>query len=96
MVSVLDKIEFGMDQLFENLDQKDQLDQHEQPLIQEEKTELEAPLSHTMSVYNIELGDLRSDVEQKVGEAQRSSYNEYGVNWYAYHENYHTLFYGCL
>ena len=45
-----------------------------------------------MSVYNIELGDLRSDVEQKVGEPQRSSYNEYGVNWYAYHENYRNFF----
>ena len=92
MGSLLNTIEVGMDQLFGKLEQKDQPDQHEQPLIQEEKTELEAPLSHTMSVYNIELGDLRSDVEQKVGEAKRSSYNEYGVNWYAYHENYHDFF----
>jgi uncharacterized protein YkwD len=86
IVSALDTIKVDIDQLFEELKQKEQPDQLP---IQEEKTELEAPLSHTMSVYNIELGDLRSDVEQKVGKPQRSSYNEYGVNWYTYHENYH-------
>ena len=86
IVSAFDTIEVGINQLFGEPAQKDQPDQLP---AQEEKTELETPLSHTMSVYNIELGDLRSDVEQKVGKAQRSSYNEYGVNWYAYHENYH-------
>ena len=95
VVSTLDTLEVGIDQLFEELGQTKnsiQKDQPEQRPIKEEKPELEAPLSHTMSVYNIELGDLRSDVEQKVGEPQRSSYNEYGVNWYAYHENYRNFF----
>ena len=95
VTSALDTVEGGIDQLFDELDKtKDSIQKDPtQPLPkQEDIPELEAPLSHTLSVYNIELGDLRSDVEQKVGEPQRSSYNEYGVNWYAYHENYRNFF----
>ena len=94
-LSTLDSLKAGLDQLFEDLDQTKNSIQKEpsQPLpTQEDIPKLETPLSHTLSVYNIELGDLRADVEQKVGEPQRSSYNEYGVNWYAYHENYHNFF----
>ena len=95
VTSALDTVEGGIYQLFDELDKTKNSIQKDpsQPLPkQEDIPELEAPLSHTLSVYNIELGDLRSDVEQKVGEPQRSSYNEYGVNWYAYHENYRNFF----
>ena len=95
VTSALDTVEGGIDQLFDELDKTKNSIQKDpsQPLPkQEDIPELEAPLSHTLSVYNVELGDLRSDVEQKVGEPQRSSYNEYGVNWYAYHENYRNFF----
>ena len=95
VISALDTVEGGIYQLFDELDKTKNSIQKDpsQPLPkQEDIPELEAPLSHTLSVYNVELGDLRSDVEQKVGEPQRSSYNEYGVNWYAYHENYRNFF----
>jgi uncharacterized protein YkwD len=95
VTSALDTVEGGIDQLFDELDKtKDSIQKDPTQLSpkQEDIPELEAPLSHTLSVYNVELGDLRSDVEQKLGESQRSSYNEYGVNWYAYHENYRNFF----
>ena len=31
-------------------------------------------------------------MEQQVGQAKRSSLNEYGVDWVAYHENYQNFF----
>jgi len=91
VVYALDKLEIGIDNLLGELDQIKE-DQPKQEPNQVAKPDLENPLSHALSVYNIELGDLKADVEKQVGEAQRSSYNEYGVNWYTYHENYHNFF----
>lgn len=56
------------------------------------KPKLEVPSEHSFSIYNVEIGDERSDVEQQVGKGKRSSLNEYGVDWVAYHENYHNFF----
>ena len=65
----------------------------EQPnQIVEEKPQLEAPKEQSFSIHNIELGDDRLEVEQQVGQAKRSSLNEYGVDWVAYHENYQNFF----
>ena len=46
IVSAFDTIEVGINQLFEEVDQKEQPDQPNQLPIQEEQTKLEAPLSH--------------------------------------------------
>ncbi|WP_249872115.1 CAP-associated domain-containing protein [Oceanobacillus saliphilus] len=54
--------------------------------------QLEEPSKQSFSVHNVEIGDERSDVEQKAGEPIRSSLNEYGVEWVSYHENYHNFF----
>lgn len=56
------------------------------------KPKLHIPLHHDFSVFNIELGDSKEKIERQIGPAKRSSYNEYGVKWYAYHENYHNFF----
>nr|WP_226037488.1 CAP domain-containing protein [Aquibacillus saliphilus] len=56
-----------------------------------EKPQLDGPTEQPFSIHNIELNDNRSDVEQQVGQAKRSSLNEYGVDWAAYHENYHNF-----
>lgn len=53
-----------------------------------EKPELSAPSEHLFSIHNIELGDLRSDVEAEIGEPKRVTRNEYGVDWVTYHQNY--------
>ncbi|PLT29425.1 CAP domain-containing protein [Peribacillus deserti] len=53
-----------------------------------EKPALSAPSAQIFSIYNIELGDKKAEVEKELGQAKRSTYNEYGVKWYAYHKNY--------
>ncbi|RLL44859.1 serine protease [Oceanobacillus piezotolerans] len=57
-----------------------------------EKPELQQPTEQEFSINNIEIGDIRSEVEAKVGEPKRASENEYGVDWVAYHENYQNFF----
>ena len=57
-----------------------------------EKPALTVPSDQTFSIYNIELGDSKESVEEEVGDAKRKSSNEYGVSWYAYHENYRNFF----
>ncbi|WP_163972083.1 CAP domain-containing protein [Oceanobacillus halotolerans] len=57
-----------------------------------EKPELDTPSEQTFSIHNVEIGDSRSQVEEQVGPPQRSSLNEYGVDWVTYHENYQNFF----
>ncbi|RFB17080.1 serine protease [Bacillus sp. HNG] len=56
-----------------------------------EKPELHVPSEQAFSINNIELGESKQSVEKKLGPAQRTSLNEYGTNWYTYHENYHNF-----
>lgn len=56
-----------------------------------EKPDLTAPSSQTFSIYNIEIGDKQSDVENQLGDPKRRSLNEYGVEWHTYHENYQNF-----
>ncbi|MFS0822838.1 CAP domain-containing protein [Bacillus sp. 1P02SD] len=56
-----------------------------------EKPELHVPSEQAFSIHNIELGESKQSVEKKLGSAQRRSLNEYGTNWYTYHENYHNF-----
>lgn len=53
---------------------------------------LKTPEEQTFSVHNIEIGDTKAEVEKQAGKAKRASYNEYGVKWYTYHENYQNFF----
>ncbi|KKI88939.1 serine protease [Bacillus sp. SA1-12] len=52
---------------------------------------LTAPIDHTFSIHNIELGQARTVVEQKIGKPKRISINEYGVSWETYHETYQNF-----
>jgi uncharacterized protein YkwD len=56
-----------------------------------EKPALTVPSDQTFSIYNIEMGNSKENLEQELGEAKRQSTNEYGVSWYAYHENYRNF-----
>jgi uncharacterized protein YkwD len=53
-----------------------------------EKPELNPPTEQTFSIYNIEIGDVKAEVEANLGPPKRISYNEYGLNWSTYHQNY--------
>lgn len=59
---------------------------------QKEKVELTPPSEQTFSIHNIELGNAKADIEHNLGLAKRISQNEYGLDWHAYHENYHNFF----
>jgi len=56
-----------------------------------EKPNLVTPSEHVFSINNIVLGEKKEAVEQKLGVAQRSTLNEYGTEWNAYHENYQNF-----
>lgn len=60
-------------------------------LKQIEKPQLDAPADYLFSIYNIEIGDTAADVKAILGEPKRISMNEYGVNWYTYHEDYQNF-----
>lgn len=57
-----------------------------------EKLELEPPSEQMISIHNFELGDTKEEIEQHVGAPKRISLNEYGTNWYSYHNDYHNFF----
>lgn len=58
-----------------------------------EKPELDEPVHHTFSIYGIEIGTPKEQVEAIAGKPQRTTLNEYGKYWHAYHKNYeHFLF----
>lgn len=56
-----------------------------------ETPRLSAPKDQMFSIHNIELGESRADVEQEIGKPKRTSKNEYGISWTAYHENYQNF-----
>lgn len=56
------------------------------------KPELTIPATQSFSVHNIALGDSKEKVEKLAGAPKRNTYNEYGTEWYAYHDNYHNFF----
>lgn len=56
-----------------------------------DKPEITPPTDQTFSVYNIKIGDNKQDVEAVLGEPKRTSSNEFGLNWYTYHQNYQNF-----
>lgn len=58
---------------------------------QVETPELTTPEEQSFSVGNVEIGDTKEQVEEMYGEAERQSENEYGVEWFTYHENYQNF-----
>jgi len=58
---------------------------------QVEPLELGTPEEQQFSVGNVEIGDTKESVDELYAEPERVSENEYGVNWSAYHENYHNF-----
>jgi uncharacterized protein YkwD/outer membrane protein assembly factor BamE (lipoprotein component of BamABCDE complex) len=78
-----DNLQPLLDQLGSSVDHAP-LPKHEEPL---EKVELETP-KQLFSIFNIELGQTKEDIELHLGKPQRVTLNEYETNWYTYHTNY--------
>lgn len=94
VAATIETIQESMDSFLQEINDVMKGTQKEQqrPLNEVEKTKLEQPLTHTFSVHNIEIGNSKEEVEQLAGIAQRSTPNEYGVDWYTYHDNYQNFF----
>lgn len=90
VLSTLESIQDGVDIVWDDLNKALHQTQNKQQ--QSEKIALDQPQAHIFSVHNFEIGDSKEDVEIKVGNAQRSTLNEYGVKWYTYHDNYQNFF----
>ncbi|MGE7605012.1 CAP domain-containing protein [Peribacillus frigoritolerans] len=94
VTTALEKLSTGVSSLIGSLTEK--LDSASEKESQEtekvKKPALEAPADASFSVRNIEMGDTKDDVEKMAGEAKRNTLNEYGVDWFAYHENYQNFF----
>lgn len=67
------------------------LDKEDSTPKQVDKPQLDEPVGHIFSVYNIEIGDEKKDVDAMLGEPKRISWNEYGTDWYTYHEDYQNF-----
>jgi uncharacterized protein YkwD len=52
---------------------------------------LESPTNQVFSIYNIELGESKTDIENMLGAPKRSEMNEYGTEWHTYHEDYQNF-----
>ena len=90
----IDKVGTGIDSLAGQVSDTLGLatDSSKQDTKKAEKPKLESPADSVFSVYNIELGDTKASVEKKAGKPKRHTFNEYGVEWYAYHESYQNFF----
>lgn len=94
ITTALEKLSTGVGSLIgsltETLDTVSEKESQETEKVK--KPALEAPADASFSVRNIEIGDTKDDVEKMAGEAKRNTRNEYGVDWFAYHENYQNFF----
>lgn len=64
----------------------------QQPQQQKEKVELTTPAEQVFAIHNVEIGNPKADIEHDLGSANRASLNEYGTDWYSYHQDYHDFF----
>lgn len=89
--AVLDTLNQEIQLLAEKInDSESESEEKNQPVT--EKLELEVPTEQSFSIHNVEMGDKRSDVENQVGDPERATLNEYGVDWVAYHDHYQNFF----
>jgi uncharacterized protein YkwD len=89
--SFYEKVQQLMKQLGVQIEELPLPKQNTQPT-EKEKVKLTPPTEQVFSINNIELGNAKEDIDHNLGKANRSSLNEYGTNWHAYHKDYHNFF----
>ncbi|MGN7386376.1 CAP domain-containing protein [Sporosarcina sp. SAFN-015] len=55
------------------------------------KPKLDKPDHSVMSIHNIELGATENQVKAELGEPKSHSLNEYGTEWFTYHDDYQNF-----
>ncbi|WP_018933809.1 CAP-associated domain-containing protein [Gracilibacillus lacisalsi] len=86
--STLKNLRFELESLFNSV-----TDDHSEdvPSPNIESPDLTKPTEQTFSIHNIEINDKKSDVESILNDSKRSTLNEYGTNWYTYHEHFQNF-----
>lgn len=87
--AALDEVTNGFNQLKGQLDSAKNEQLNSVPPV--EKPELQTPAQQSFSIHNIEIGAPKSEVENHLGPAKRSSLNEYGTLWHSYHTDYQNF-----
>ncbi|MEH7419329.1 CAP-associated domain-containing protein [Neobacillus drentensis] len=90
--SVYSEIQTALEQLGVLSDDSAQQNHQSTESTKESKVELNTPAQQDFSIFNIELGDNKDDVIENLGAPNRSTLNEYGTTWNAYHDDYHQFF----
>ncbi len=95
VIQVVDKILEDLDYWIDQIDGSLNEIQDEQNIYKKEEIEetpvLASPTNHSFSILNIEMGDIKSEVEKQLGKPKRETWNEYGVQWYTYHQSYENF-----
>ncbi|MBP1941925.1 CAP domain-containing protein [Cytobacillus luteolus] len=91
-IAAVGTIQEGIIQLMDQLDQRLQTSETDvNSKTEVQKPELITPTKQAFSIYNVELGETRSEIEKRIGSPIRSTPNEYGLMWNAYHDNYQNF-----
>ncbi|WP_342431645.1 CAP domain-containing protein [Neobacillus sp. FSL H8-0543] len=93
-IAAFDSIKESFQELLKqfNLQAEELSDSKQEIEPNQKEIELNTPTEQMFSVYNIELGKPKSEIDHSFGAPKRSSINEYGTYWYTYHENYQDFF----
>lgn len=87
----MDSLNSTFHTLLNKLENSFESEKKEAPKKNIDKPTLAIPTEQTFSVSNIVLGYEKAEVEETVGLPQRHTENEYGIDWFSYHENYHNF-----
>ncbi len=86
--STINNLRFELENFFDSVTD-DQSDLPPSPNI--ESPDLTKPSEQSFSIHNIEINDSKSEVENILNNSKRSSLNEYGVDWFTYHDHYQNF-----
>lgn len=90
--NLLTAFQDGIQSIFSKIEQTVKEDSSESQTANDtEKPVLTAPEDGTFAIYNVEIGDDRSSVEAVLGKPKRTTLNEYGTEWNAYHSDYQNF-----
>jgi uncharacterized protein YkwD len=82
---------YGLEGSLQDVKEEVQEPSQDTEAVEVSKPELTKPENQVFSIHNLEIGDTRETVEEMLGTPDRSSVNEYGVEWHAYHQDYHNF-----
>jgi uncharacterized protein YkwD len=63
----------------------------EETVLAVEKPALSKPVKSRLSIHNIEIGSTEDKVTTELGKPKNHSMNEYGTEWFTYHDGYHNF-----